>query len=225
MNTLINKPFKAALLFSIGVHAVLLSPMSGLVNRPHEKQDTHMEVTYIEIEEEELIKEIIAREAPEVTLKKEMPAPAKIEKETDTEEAPPQEEIRKEATKQKETSKKEIKKIFSENEVLDLNAISHLKGTSDSLNYLKDIRDKISRYVHRKYSAGMGKGNVVLHFVLNYNGSVRSARVIRETTGENRVLKDLCLDSIYNSSPFRRFPSELDLNHAAFKIHISFKRK
>ncbi|MEE8359475.1 MAG: hypothetical protein V3S04_00950, partial [Candidatus Omnitrophota bacterium] len=172
----------------------------------------------------ELINEIIVQEILEVSLKKELPAPAKSKDEIKKEEIPTQEKVRKETKEQKEATKKEIKKIFSENKALDLNAISHLKGASDSLNYLKDVRDKISRYVHRKYSAGMGKGDLLLHFVLNYNGSVRSANIIEDTTGDSRALKDLCLDSIYNSSPFRRFPSELDLNHAAFKIHISFKR-
>ncbi|MFH1753026.1 MAG: hypothetical protein ABH875_02485 [Candidatus Omnitrophota bacterium] len=221
---MLNKPFKAALLMSIGLHIIVLSPIPGFVSHHTEKSDTKMEVTYIETEEIEAIKEELPDEAlAEVTLKKDIPAPSKTN-DTIKEEAETQEKAPEEAKDQNEASEKEIKKIFSANEALDLNALSSLKGTSDSLNYLKEIRDKISRYVHRKYGAYMGDGEAILHFVLSLNGSVKSARVIGGSINGNSALHDLCLDSIYKSSPFRRFPNELDLEQAAFKIHISFKR-
>ena len=217
---LTNIPFKAALLFSIGIHAILLSPVSSFLNRPQEKQTTNIEVTYVTIEEKIEEAKPLPEEAPEVSLKKELPAPSK------TKDAAQKKEQKKteETPKKDEGLKQEDKKLFLAQTALDLNALSAHKGTSESLNYLKAIRDKISMYVHRRYNASMGDGEVLLHFVLSISGTVRSATILRDNLGDDKKLRNLCLDSIYHSSPFKPFPKDIDLKHAAFKINISFKR-
>lgn len=224
------KPFRVALVLSIGVHAALFSPLSGLVNRPLKAPDTNIVITYVEIAEEAIIDTLpMPLLVEKVPLKKELPAPKKAEEETGDEETKskmlPEKKIAKKAPdKNKVSRKKENKSAFSPEGVLNLNSLSYHTGTSDSLDYLKTIRDKISAYVHKKYRSFIGEGDVLLHFTLNNDGSVYTVTVLSANLGKNRGLKKLCVDSVYNSSPFKPFPEEISLNRASFRINISFKR-
>jgi outer membrane biosynthesis protein TonB len=222
-----DRPLKVALLFSIGIHAIVLSPISSFVNRAQEKRETNIEVTYVALKEKIEEAKPLPEEAPEVSLKKELPAPSKTKDATRKKEQKKKKIISKkteEILKKDEGQKQEDKKIFLAHTALDLNALSTHKGTSESINYLKAIRDKISMYVHRRYNAAMGDGEALLHFVLSVSGTVRSATILRDNLGDNKRLRNLCLDSVYHSSPFKPFPKDIDLKHAAFKINISFKR-
>ena len=131
----------------------------------------------------------------------------------------------KETKKKDPTQKKLLKEIVLAKRSIDLNSISLSNGTSESLNYLRAIRNRINSYVHRNYRTHMGKGEILLHFVLNSDGSVRSASIVKDDTDNNKRLKDLCLNSIYLSSPFKSFPNDLDLPQATFNISISFKSR
>ncbi len=220
---------RIALLFSIGIHAILLSPMPGFLQSPHSVEQTNIEVTYIEVEKEKLldVKPVI-REAEKLSLKKDIAAPA-----------PPTDTPKDIAGKKGAVFAKKIKDIAKENKrfkavvsekgitadtVLDLNSISTQAGSSESLNYLRSIRDKISLYVHKNYDTSLGEGEVQIHFILNSSGRVKSVAILRDNLGNKNRLKNLCLDSIYHSSPFKPFPGDLDLAQAAFNISISFKR-
>lgn len=224
------KPFRMALVLSIGVHAALFSPLSGLVNRPLKAPDTNIEITYVEIAEEAIVDiKPMPLLVEKVTLKKELPAPKKVEKKAEAEKTKskllPEKKIAKKVPdKNKVFRKEENKSAFSPDTVLDLNSLSSHAGTSDSLDYLKTIRDKISAYVHKKYRSFIGEGEVLLHFTLNNDGSVYTVTVLSDNLGKNRGLKKLCVNSVYNSSPFKPFPEEISLNRAAFRINISFRR-
>ena len=133
-------------------------------------------------------------------------------------------------TSKKDPAKDGPKKLPTSNSytaktAIDLNAVSLYSGHSNTLNYLRAVRNRINLFVHRNYSPFMGEGEAVLHFVLTRDGFVKSAGIIKNNLAGNKRLRELCLDSIHLSSPFKKFPPGLDLPHAAFNISISFKRK
>jgi len=216
-----DRPFRVAFLFSIGLHSVLLSPLSSFLNHPAKIQNTNIEVTYIAIEEE---KALATKPAPiteeKVSLKEEGPTPKEVARPKKVEAKDPKETTKKRPDKDRVLTKE----AFINKEVIDLNSIYMGDGQSDSLNYLRSIRKKINLYVHRNYDPPMGEGEAFLHFVLNPNGSVHSAAIISDNFERNERLRNLCLDSIYRSSPFKPFPKKLGLPRAAFKISISFKK-
>ncbi len=219
-----NNPLKMAFLVSVGAHSLLLSPILATFNHPLKIDNTKIEVTYIKTKEDELIKRRpLPVDAKSVSLKKEDPVLNK--------KPPSKKEILKKEDQKKDIKKdvkiqKEIGEVAKIREkVIDLNTVSFRKGNSDSLNYLRAVRNRIDSYVHGHYDASLGEDEIILHFVLNSDGSVRSA-YIKEGVGlGNKALENLCLDSIYHSSPFKPFPKGLDLPHAAFNISVSFRRR
>jgi len=217
-----DKPFRIAFIFSLGLHSMLLLPFSGLVKPPIIKE-TRIEVTYVEIQQDKIVK---ARPLPEVikevSLKKDE-GPSLKSKEPAAQESKI-EEPKAEVAKKKQIVKKESTSTQLV-EVIDLNSIYLHKGTSETIGYLRTIRDGINSYVNKKYEASMGEGAILLHFVLNSDGSVYSATIIRENAVNNRRLRNLCLDSVYFSSPYKPFPKALNLEHATFNISISFKKR
>lgn len=227
---IIDRPFRIAMLFSIGLHSVLFSPLLGFISHPIKSYNTNIEVTYINIKEKELATKPIPIEEAKVSLQKERKSLSK-DKEV-PKHIKPKEPKEKKISKKREplrkpksSQKKIIKMADAYDRAIDLSSISFSNGWSDSLNYLHTIRNKINLYVHRNYDVSMGEGEAVIHFVLKPDGTVQSASIIRDSLGTNNRLRKLCLDSIYRSSPFKSFPKDLDLPQAAFNICISFNKK
>lgn len=234
-----NSPLKISFLVSLGVHSLLFSPLLEFMNQPLKIDEKKIEVTYINIKKEEVLDtKPIPIEEKEVTLRKDKKI--EIKKEEVPPDIPPQEKEQKEEPAQKPAAAKEepkapkkktIKPVvkarpkddYAHAKTIDLNSISLYDGSSSSLNFLRSIRNKINRYVHKHYDISMGDGEALLHFVLNSDGTVEFASIIKDNLENKKRLRYMCLDSIYHSSPFNSFPDDLDLDQAAFNITISFK--
>lgn len=207
-----DKPIRVAFLLSIGLHSVLFAPPFDFFKAPPDIQNKNIEVTYIEIEKKIVKTSPIPLDEKKTSLK--------IEKKNLPKETPEEQKIGTDPILPKEKMGSfPIKNI----KTIDLNTISYEDGKSTSLNYLRTVRNKINTYIHKNYLSLMGRGEAVVHFVLNSRGTVCSAVITKGNIDNNRRLKALCLDSIYHSSPFKPFPEDLDLETAAFNISISFK--
>ncbi|NQT07251.1 MAG: hypothetical protein HQ575_06905 [Candidatus Omnitrophica bacterium] len=217
----IDKPARMALLFSIGFHSILFSPLLNFSTHPI-NNNTTIEVTYI-YKKEEIPSDTkpIPLKAEKTSLQKEKMA-IKIEGKSSEKKGKAIEKIIEKAVTK---NNNELREILLSEKALDLNSLTEQDGTSDALNYLRSIRNEINAYIHRKYSLFMGEGEAVLHFALNQDGTVRSASIIKDYLGNNVKLRNLCMDSVYFSSPYKPFPKALNLEHAAFNISISFKKR
>lgn len=202
---MMDRPFKIALFVSLGMHSILLIPLFGIFNT-QPKIDTVIEVTYLTFEEKKVISEPI-QTLPDKRLTLE-----------DVKSLP-------QAKKSKPRAEPEPAKKEAEPPNIMEYAAPLQKGSSDALNYIRAVRSGINNFVRENYSASMGEGDAVMHFVLNNDGSVDSVEMLENNLGANKRLKGLCIDSILLSSPFKPFPESLDLPQASFNISISFKRR
>ncbi len=217
---IIDKPLRAAFLLSIGLHSLLFSPALQFLNRPPKVQDVHIEVTYICTKEEVPIKPTIPQPLKDIKTSIEKKMKPSLRKKVG-----PKETMKQKKQKKEIATKRDIDRDFLKEKVIDLNSVPAGEGRSDAVNYLRTVRNKINACVHRKYNASMGEGEALLHFVLNSEGLVQSVSIVRDNMGNNKSLRNLCLDSIHFSSPFSPFPADLDLSQAAFNLRISFKRR
>jgi len=217
-----ERPLQIALLISVGIHSAVFGPLSGLPGRSEKPAETLIEVTYVDIEEE-LVDNRVMAEVEKVTLETETPKAPPEEKAEDQE---PTAEEPIPAPPRSEAIQAEIEiPAPAEIQTIDLNTIAYYDGSSDSLEYLRSIRNKINQYVQRNYRPSMGEGKAVIHFVLDRYGFVESVSFARDKLAGNEMLKKLCLDSVRDSAPFMSFPRGLDLPRAAFNISISFSRR
>lgn len=214
-----KRPFRTAFLLSIGVHSLLFAPVGVLLKGPVKSEIQPIEITYI----------LEKRERPVMADKPVPPNKRQVSLKDGGRTSKERETIKKAVPpKEADTPKAEAvnkKAALTHTETFNLNSLPKAKEHSKSLNYLRSIRNGIKRYVHKKYEAAMGEGDLMLHFVLNADGSVRSVSIIKDNLSKNERLRNLCLDSVYFSSPFAPFPKELNLPHAAFNIGISFKKR
>ena len=208
---MLDKPLKIALLISFGIHSAVLAPWSDLKFQKLKKPKTQIEVTYFEITEEpevEISEKIEKIVPPKKTVKKEPP-----EKEEIIEKKTPQPKIQIEekiVLEQKAISRRAIR----------LESTPDLEDNISYLSYSQLIRERIRQYLFRNYTESMGSGDVTASFVLRSNGALAGLRVI---SFPNARLRDLSARSIRQSSPFKPFPKELDLEEISFKITVSFK--
>ncbi len=232
-----DKSLQIAFLLSVSVHTLFLGALSGIRARAPKTEPVEIEVTYIQMEEEiisdahplmEAIQDIkitMKKEMPELA-PKETPVPAEPERsveKTETQEGPPKEELIDESEKEL-MQQRTIEWIRSRADYMTSD-MAYMEGSSDSLNYLNAVRNKINRYVQKYYHPSMGKGDAFVHFILYPNGAVKYARISKDNLRGNKDLKRLCLDGVYRSAPFEPFPESLNLPNAAFNINISFQKK
>ena len=214
-----DKPLKIAFLLSAGIHSLLFSPLVSFLNEPVVIDNTKIEVNYVDIKDDLVsATKPILMEDKKLTLEKERMLPSKKEPPSKVEK--PQGENRKEpAEKSKEAAQERIIKQIRKD--ADFNPSYIHDGFSESLNYLNDVRNKINIYIHAHYVNSMGEGEALVHFVVNRNGAVQSASIVKDNFKDNEDLRSLCLDGIHLSSPFKPFPKGLDLPEASFNITIS----
>lgn len=232
-----DKSLQVAFLLSVSVHTLFLGALSGIRARAPETEIPEIEVTYIEIEEEfedatkpfadaiENIKMTMKEEMPE-SAPEEAPVPAEPERSVEkkeTQENPSEEELIEESEKEL-MQQRTIEWMRSRADYMTSD-MAYMEGSSDSLNYLNAVRNKINRYVQEHYHPSMGRGGAFVHFILYPNGAVKYARISKDNLRGNKRLKRLCLDGVYLSAPFEPFPESLDLPNAAFNINISFKKE
>lgn len=217
---LIDKHLRIAFLFSLGLHSLLLSPFLNLASHPLIEDKTDIEVTYIKVKKEEsLDTKPLPIKDTKISLQEEKKI---IPKEENIAQDVKPEKIAISEKREKPLQKERLKEPLLSKKGIDLSSVSLGDGTSDLLNYFSAIRNRINTYMHRNYNPSLGKGEVVLYFVLNSDGSVQAVSIIKDNLSNNQRLRNFCIKSIYHLSPFNSFPDDLDLAQEAFHIPISF---
>lgn len=219
---MLEKPFKVALLVSIGVHSAVLAPWHSLDFDPVKKQETQIEVTYFKAEKTPKLE--VPKEVIEVETKKEPKALVREpveKKEPPKKEAPAKTPDIAREPRIEEDAMPAKKAIVRRG--IRLESTPELEGNISYLSYSQSIREKIRRYLYGNYRGLMGEGEIAVNFVLKSNGVVRTLSVIPESSAPNRMLQNLCVRSIRQASPFKPFPRELDMSEISFKITVSFK--
>jgi len=97
------------------------------------------------------------------------------------------------------------------------------KNASPSyMNYYNLVREKIRRTAYQKFTR-LDAGEVYVSFIISCDGTLEKVRVNEEKSVSNRYLQEIALSSIKDSSPFPKFPAELDYPQLSFNVVISFE--
>jgi len=223
-----NKTFQVAFLLSLVTHGIILlqNPNLNLNIFSLNKKDEHLEVSYIEppAQPQELPKIIEPKKEPFFKL------PSKI---TGVKTAPPpfvdRENIFK---KSKEIMSKEFtstKPAFIKPDIIavkkkitlppiDINKIDN----PSYISYYQIVREKIRRAAYQNYNR-VEIGEVYLSFVIFYDGTLKTLRLVEEKSSSSAYLREIALRSIKEAAPFPNFPKELDYPHLSFNVIISFE--
>jgi len=90
------------------------------------------------------------------------------------------------------------------------------------VNYYQTIRQKIKRAAYRNYTRSVN-GDVYLSFVISSSGQLKDVAINEEQSTIHSYLRDIAKKTIYDASPFPRFPEDLDYPELSFNVIISFE--
>jgi hypothetical protein len=92
------------------------------------------------------------------------------------------------------------------------------------LTYTETIRNKIRQRAYNFVDdPQFQEGKVYLTFVISSQGVLQATKIIEEKTMANSYMKEVCLRSIEESSPFPPFPNDLSYPELTFNVVISFE--
>ncbi len=201
--------FPLALVISLGVHIVIIGglphfPLSSFKKSPLKSPETK----FIEVK------------------KKEINPPKKIFSKI----APPYLDVKKELFSTSETKNNSFRKIKLKNDIL-LNPkeliLTKTKQDLDSyppyMNYYEKIRERIKKIAYENFNVN-SSGKVFLNFTINNSGNLIAIYLDEKNSSAPQILKRIAKDSIEKSSPFPKFPKELEkFNTLTFNLSIQFK--
>lgn len=97
-----------------------------------------------------------------------------------------------------------------------------LKKNPAYMNYYRLIREKIRSNTYRYYRSD-DTGEVLLNFIVRNDGVLGELFLDQESV-DNRILRQITLESIKDAAPFPPFPTELNSHtQLSFRIPIYFK--
>jgi hypothetical protein len=217
-----EKPFQIAIVISLIIHTTIFLKLPW-VNSLLARRDTKaVEVTYIKIKpkpESSSLKlynraELLSAGRPVASDKMIAPPPdLKTEKMF--------KEVRNIPIEKPELLKADeiamVKKKITLPELLDEKTANPVY-----LNYYQIIREAIKQAAYRNYSR-MVNGEVYLSFIISNHGQLKHIRVNEEKSTPLTYLKETAKKSIFDASPFPRFPEDLDYPELSFNVIVSFE--
>ena len=90
------------------------------------------------------------------------------------------------------------------------------------LEYYQIIREKIRRAAYQNYTF-LIDGEAYLSFIILSDGQLKDVRVNEDRSTDYSYLKNSAKKSIYDASPFPKFPRGLDYPELSFNVIISFE--
>ena len=91
------------------------------------------------------------------------------------------------------------------------------------LNYFGLVKQRVRRAIETGYSKqDLGRGDVLLSFVLKSDGAVVKVFSIDKDSSANEFMKDFAVRCVRECSPFPRFPKELGMDRISFNLSILF---
>jgi hypothetical protein len=218
--------FKFSLVFSVVIHAAVLTQLSNTNTRYFNRPVNRIEVVYrtppqFVVPKEKAIKDDIR----EVT-QKQLPPDAKMLLKERSSGPSPLEMMEHTGTKlsPEKTLSSKINTFKSERKI----SVPALKTEKISnpvyLNYYQLVRGRIQDRAYQNYER-LDIGEVYLTFVLSSNGMLKQLKLIEERTTADGYLRNVGLRSIQEASPFPAFPKDLDYPELSFNVVISFEVK
>lgn len=217
-----NRTFKFALIASVLAHSVFFLAAPHMPFTPAKRAFEKIEITYYKI------KELPVKNKPETKKAEIKPRPLKklpdIKKEDILRPPKPVAEKPREAR----APVKPVAEAVKVKEKTFEKVIEEEKDTAKKatyISYYKAVREKIRQYADRNYPSNrrLGEGEVFLSFVVASSGELLKVKVIDERSSDNRMIRDIAINSIREASPFPSFPIGMGQYQITFNIIISFE--
>lgn len=221
--------FKTTFLISLFFHALVLLPIPKL-KISQNNTEPYLKMRYLKIISTAKTKKI-AVEAHKVSQKKStLQANRRKNKVIRT----ARKKIRKKTYKKKPIKLKNAKisaeKIntipkIEEKKVFTKKTPAKEKITKDKnyISYYKLINELLRQSVI--YPQNFSEGEVAVSFVLTSDGTLKSVKVLQDTSPYNVCLRETAVQIVKNASPFPPFPKELQQMQLTFSIVICFRER
>ena len=135
-----------------------------------------------------------------------------------------QEEIIERLPENYDMEEKDLRQTIEKEEALYITE-KELKDYEAYIQYYELVRERIKKYAAKNYTRSLKEGAVEAGFILNKNGTLKSASVNKSKSTDSAFLVDAALKSIKEASPFPPFPDSLKKKELAFAIAIIFKKE
>ncbi|NQT23113.1 MAG: energy transducer TonB [Candidatus Omnitrophica bacterium] len=194
-----NHIIRMALLISLSVHAIALSPWKSFyVTRDREDISQNIEVYYV-----------VPKERDSKLLET-LPQICDVEK------------------KETKFSKSETKDDFFTTSGIEDSITSVNKELSNNLEeyiqYYELIREKIRKEASDTYKYGNNEGEVGVSFEVDSAGIIKKiSHIPRSHSADNRLV-NLALESVEKSSPFPAFPKTFKKDSLTFNLTVVFEK-
>jgi len=93
------------------------------------------------------------------------------------------------------------------------------------INYYRAVREKIKECADKNCPKDMrlGQGEVCLSFIVASSGELLQVQVIDERSVNDRMLREIAINSIRDASPFPPFPHGMSQYQITFNVIIAFE--
>lgn len=216
-----DRSFKFALVISLITHGAILFKPPSLNFLSKLKPLNNIEITYLELKLQEIIK--TKGEIP----KREIELKANHKDYMKSSSPPPFRE--KEKIFKESYSQLSRKPILAKTDIIEIKKKIKLKSleinkiTSPTyISYYQIIREKIRRSAYQNYTRSE-TGQVYLTFVILSDGTLKEVKAVQEKSTVNNYLKEVALKSIKDVSPYPAFPKGLEYPQLSFNVIISFQ--
>lgn len=213
-----DRSFKIALTLSLVAHVAIFFKFSQMSLLPKHRSINKVEVTYLQdkypLPSLESYTQKLPKNSSYQTSSKEIALPPQVEKE-------PIFKDTKTVTARKPDFSKS--RIVAMKKKVSLPSLNTEKITNpDYLNYYQLIREKIKQTAYKNYTR-LVNGEVYLSFIILNSGDLKEIRIDSGGSSGNNYLKNVAERSIRESSPFPKFPKDLDYPELSFNVIISFE--
>jgi TonB family protein len=206
-----NKAFGNALILSIALHFLVITPLYGFV----------IFKEAIDIKKPMVVDYIAVKEMPKMEVRKaNVQAAAKETKRIEL-----SKDVAQKTAAKKTEAKKAPCKISPAKSRIAQKTEAKIKATKDYVSYYQLIREKIRNRLKDNHRTYYREGDVRLIFTLKSDGSLASVEVDELGSVNNQTLFDIAVRSVREAAPFPPFPKALSLPKMSFDLMVTFKKR
>jgi TonB family protein len=206
-----NPMLRNALIISIIVHLLIISPLYGFVIF-REAADVNKPI---------VVDYVVFKDPKEIDIRNPALAPQKLR---ESKKAEVRQDVRLKSGTYNADSAKSPHKTAPASSSLAQKTEAKIRATKDYVSYYQLIRQKIRSCLKNHYGTQYMEGDVRLVFVLKSDGSLISARVDEDSSSANEALFDIAVKSVREASPFAPFPKALSLPKMTFELAVTFRK-
>jgi outer membrane biosynthesis protein TonB len=225
-----SRPLQYALLFSLAIHAALLTIFSLSRIKDAAKLPRHIEVTYAAPKPKKVAQPVQPPIKDSLQFKeRKLPKDLDILSKTQ-QKSPMTQEIRtvdksRDVIQLGRKQSPSIKSFGEDDKRITVPLLKSEKITNPKyLSYNDTIRQKIRQKAFNYVDhPDFKQGEVYLTFILDSSGVLKDVKIIDSKTHANDYLRSVGLKSVRGSAPFPPFPKDLNYPDLTFNIVISFQ--